>query len=78
MAMSDQQPERAQGQVLHSPICWLKGHTWTDDPFLGDGQECSRCGTFDDPVSFGTFEAFIVGVAFGIVVTITAYAVAIA
>ncbi|WP_436348895.1 hypothetical protein [Natronorubrum sp. FCH18a] len=33
---------------LKRPLCWISDHEWVDDAFMGDGQECARCGAFDE------------------------------
>lgn len=34
---------------LKRPLCWKSEHEWIDDPFMGSGQECARCGVYDEP-----------------------------
>lgn len=36
---------------IYKPYCWWQGHEWVDDPFLGDGKECERCGAMTPTTS---------------------------
>lgn len=68
--------------TLLKPYCCLREHQWVDDPFMGDGQECERCGAFDHDykgtqthiVEGAILVGFGIGFIVGMVATVTVIA----
>lgn len=61
-------PNRSLGDFTFL-VCWYRGHVWVDDPFMGDGKECARCGRLDGlRQDFGTLvtSGYVLAYLFGL------------
>lgn len=54
------------------PLCWYGEHEWVDDGFMDGGQECARCGAWDDDLETADADdvtAFVAGIVVGVLLT---------